>query len=80
MQADDEMPMLAVKTLTGLRSPSNDELERAASILNEQNVFSVRIYCRNPACKDKGSWIMRPVEELKRNAYACEICKHPMER
>lgn len=79
----DKVPHLVVKEKDKLRIPSVEEAERAVRLLNEEWSTVVRIYCRNPKCKDQGSWIERPKTGkagIDRNVYRCEVCGRPMER
>lgn len=73
--------LLLLKSSSGdFRTPTEDEAHQACSYLNDQHSYIVTLYCRTPDCKDKGAWIRRGTDDVKKNVYTCEICKQPMVR
>ncbi len=46
----------------------------------EPGVGNIKLVCRNPNCSDKGGFITRPIEDARKNLYACDTCHKPMER
>lgn len=62
------------------RKPTEAEIASAVSYLNEQTSYAITLFCRNDACKSKGSWIQRSKQDAEKNAYICETCSRPMSR
>jgi hypothetical protein len=61
-----------------LRHLTKDEAGQVASIMNEQGSNIITLFCRNDACKDKGTFIQRASQDAKKNVYHCVTCMKGM--
>lgn len=76
---DGQYLLVIIDPTNGARTPTKEEAETAINLLNESNGSTVlTLYCRNEKCADKGGWITRTAEDIKKNIYACDSCKKPM--
>lgn len=77
----DGDPHIVVTEKGAERIPTKEECERAISILNEEGSNIIRIYCRNPVCKENGKgWIERTRSDISKTVYMCDVCGKGMER
>lgn len=80
-QDKEEIPFFVVVEKGEIRPPTKEEAERGCRILNEDGENLVRLWCRNPVCKEANKgWIERATKDAAKTLYTCALCGKPMVR